>query len=52
MLEGSEGEGAAVERKAFESGAAVFGFEASPFRRPLGFRDEHPVFAVLLLPHC
>lgn len=42
---------AAIERKTFERGTIFFRFGSSPFRSPLCFGDEHPIFAVLLLPH-
>ena len=42
---------AAIEGEAFEGGAGLFGFGAAPFGGPLRLRYEHPVFAVLLLPH-
>lgn len=42
---------AAVEREALERSAILFGFSASPFRCPLRLRYEHPILAVLLLPH-
>lgn len=42
---------AAIEGEAFEGGAGLFGLGAAPIVGPLRLRYEHPVFAVLLLPH-
>ena len=42
---------AAIEGEAFEGSAGLFGFGAAPIVGPLRLRYEHPVFAVLLLPH-
>lgn len=42
---------AAIEGEAFEGGAGLFGLGAAPIVGPLRLRYEHPIFAVLLLPH-
>lgn len=42
---------AAVEGEAFVRGGVVFGLGAAPLGGPLRLRDEHPILAVLLLPH-
>ena len=42
---------AAVEGEALERGSDFFGLGAAPLGGPLRLRYEHPIFAVLFLPH-
>lgn len=42
---------ATVEGEALEGSAGFLGLRAAPLGGPLRLRDEHPVFAVLFLPH-
>lgn len=42
---------AAIEWEAFEGRSGLFRFGTAPLGGPLRLRYEHPVLAVLLLPH-
>ena len=42
---------AAVEGEALERRRGFLRLGSAPFRCPLRLRDEHPILAVLLLPH-